>query len=342
MDPHYHVLRIISSTLTYVQKKGISNNNFGDTVLDQILATTSQCSVFVFGENYHAKVLRDNGGLTLANYHILDRSGENKYYSLARKLVASRFTVKNNQSSRARTYLKDQYFLNQANCLDKIIEAVTMIISFGKNSGSSGSGGGGDKNTSETDAIVSLHLADDSNNYFNDNDGPIGSFESKVSTDGKTSNDNVSIADAPFVASKLGNDNINDDVATGNNDDGIKDDNNEAGELLSNNDDDDSSQEEPVSNSVSASSAWMQLVALASDNVENGVNDAAAANGPDNWIYLQSDYDLDADGVYNNNNTDANNGFVCMTLTGKTFDEQYVALSIHSNFFNDTINNSRG
>ena len=46
---------------------------------------------------------------------------------------------------------------------------------FWKNSGSGGGddscGGGGDTNMNEPDAIASLKLADDSNNFFNDDDG---------------------------------------------------------------------------------------------------------------------------------------------------------------------------
>ena len=38
VDPLYDGLQIISSTLSYSQKQGISNSNFGDAVLDQVLA----------------------------------------------------------------------------------------------------------------------------------------------------------------------------------------------------------------------------------------------------------------------------------------------------------------
>ena len=49
VDPLYDGLQIIPSTLSYSQKQGISNSDFGDAVHDQILATTSQCGVFAFG-----------------------------------------------------------------------------------------------------------------------------------------------------------------------------------------------------------------------------------------------------------------------------------------------------
>ena len=60
MDPLYNGLQIISSTLSYSQKQGIFNSNFGDAVLDQVLSTTSQCGVFGFRERYHEKVLSDD------------------------------------------------------------------------------------------------------------------------------------------------------------------------------------------------------------------------------------------------------------------------------------------
>ena len=94
---------------------------------------------------------------------------------------------------------------------------------------------------------------------------------------------------------------------TNDNDDGNKDDTNETDKLSSNNDNDDPSQEESVSYSVSASSStspmegdssplWIQMVVLANDNVDISVGD------------------LNAEGVYDNN--DADEGFVCMTLLG--------------------------
>ena len=61
MDPFSEHLKIQTSTLSYVQTKGVTNNNFGEAVLDQVTAAQSQCGVFVFGEKYHIKVLSDDG-----------------------------------------------------------------------------------------------------------------------------------------------------------------------------------------------------------------------------------------------------------------------------------------
>ena len=79
VEQHFDALEIISSTLTYTQKQCISNNDFGDVVIDQVLATMSQYSVFIFGEYYHAKVLHNNDGFTLVNYDASDQLGKNKY-----------------------------------------------------------------------------------------------------------------------------------------------------------------------------------------------------------------------------------------------------------------------
>ena len=73
---------------------GISNNDFGDGVFNQVFATTSQCGVFLFEEDYHGYVLCNDGNLTLTNYHTLVLSEKDKYDNLARVLVASHLIVK--------------------------------------------------------------------------------------------------------------------------------------------------------------------------------------------------------------------------------------------------------
>ena len=108
-------LTILSSTLSSTQRKGIFNHDFGDAVLDQVLATQSQCGVFVFKENYHSKGLRYDGNLILTGYYSLDQSRKDKYDTAARELVAYPLIIKNSLSTRAPTYLKDQYFVNQSN-----------------------------------------------------------------------------------------------------------------------------------------------------------------------------------------------------------------------------------
>lgn len=100
-------------------------------------------------------------------------------------------------------YLKDQHFVNQSNYLDTDTAAmtVTVIISFRNNSGSGRKEGRGDKNTNKPNAIVSFNLTDDSNKCSNGDDGSIKLFES-TTNNGRASNNNVTIADAPDNAGK--------------------------------------------------------------------------------------------------------------------------------------------
>ena len=65
MNLYLEQLKMISTTLSYAQTKGISNHVFGDAVYDQVLATQSQCGVFAFRENHHAKMLSNDGNHSL-------------------------------------------------------------------------------------------------------------------------------------------------------------------------------------------------------------------------------------------------------------------------------------
>ena len=65
----------------------------------------------------------------------------------------------------------------------------------------------------------------------------------------------------------------------------------------------------------------MQLVVLANNNVENSIDDANDNDNPKDWMNFQSEYDIDADGVYGNNNADVGEDFACMTLTRDPFEE---------------------
>lgn len=65
VDPNLEQLKLLSTTLSYALTKGISNQDLGDSVYDQVLATQSQCGVFVFGDNYDTKVLINDGNQTL-------------------------------------------------------------------------------------------------------------------------------------------------------------------------------------------------------------------------------------------------------------------------------------
>ena len=72
------------------------------------------------------------------------------------------------------------------------------------------------KTTNETNkGIVSIHLANYGGKYYKHNaDSSAESIES-IANDGRTNDNNdVSITDAPGVASELKNDNIDDNVIT--------------------------------------------------------------------------------------------------------------------------------
>ena len=55
VDPYLEHLKILISTLSYAQKKGVSNHDFGDAVLDQVFAAQSQCGIFAFGKTITSK-----------------------------------------------------------------------------------------------------------------------------------------------------------------------------------------------------------------------------------------------------------------------------------------------
>ena len=66
-------------------------------------------------------------------------------------------------------------------------------------------------------------------------------------------------------------------------------------------------------------SSWMVLVAMANENVENGINSDIADGAHNDWTNFQSDYDLDAEGIFDND--DQADAFVCMAYTGDPEDE---------------------
>ena len=118
VDPHPYTFHIFSSTNSntcFVNDRGISNINFGDTTVAQDLATWIQHGTFsfVFGESYHSKVLVNDGNLTLTNYHTLEKSGGDKYDTVASDLVVPRLIIKNSPTIPASKYLRDQYFLQK-------------------------------------------------------------------------------------------------------------------------------------------------------------------------------------------------------------------------------------
>ena len=98
VDPLTEQLRMLTSTLSHVQRKNISDHDFGDAIYDQVYATQSQCGVFAFGENYHLKVLRDDGILNLTVYAALDAPQREAYDEKARQLICARLIVNNSLS----------------------------------------------------------------------------------------------------------------------------------------------------------------------------------------------------------------------------------------------------
>ena len=99
VDPYLEQLKILTSTLSYVQNKGISNHNFVDAVHDQVFAAQSQCGAFAFGENHHIKVLNDDGISNLKDYFSFDQTKKDKYDTLARQLVCVCLIINNSLSS---------------------------------------------------------------------------------------------------------------------------------------------------------------------------------------------------------------------------------------------------
>ena len=276
VDLHSYTLLIISSTKSntcFVNDRGIFSIDFGDPVVDQILTTRIQHDVFVFKESYHSKVLVNDGNLTLTNCYTLDQSGDDKYDTVASELIVPQLIIENSPCTQPWTYLRNQYFVKPSNYPDIVITAAAMITSFWIDFGPMVNGNGGDKNTSNTNTIVSIHSADYSDNCSkHDDDRPIKSFDS-IANDGRTSDyQDVS------VASELENDDIADTVITGDNDDdddGDDNDDNDAENMSGDDNDDDSSREDNVSsndntNSITdpadATPPWMLLVMMANDD----------------------------------------------------------------------------
>ena len=100
VDLYLEQLKILSSTLFYVQTKGISNHNFDDAIHDQVLAAQSQCGVFTFGENYCAKILNNDGFTSLKDYFSFDQIKKDKYDKLAREFVCSCLIINNSLSTK--------------------------------------------------------------------------------------------------------------------------------------------------------------------------------------------------------------------------------------------------
>ena len=269
----HYTLQIISATKSntcFVNDRGIPNIDFNDTAIDQVLTTWTQHGVLVFGENYHSKVLANDGNLTLTNYHTRNQSGNDEYDTVASELIVPCLIIDNSPWTQALMYLRDQYFVNQSNYPNTVITASTMITSFGIDFVPMVNGDKGDKNTNNTNTIVSIHSADYSNDCStHDDDGPFKSFES-IANDERTSN-----YQDILVASELENNNIDDNIITSDDDDGDDDDDNDAENMSGDDNDDDSSREDSIytnystnsiTNPADATPHLMLLVVMADDD----------------------------------------------------------------------------
>ena len=98
VDPLLEQLRMLTSTLSCVQKLNTSNHNFGDAIYDQVLAAQSQCGIFTFGENYHLKVLKADGIPDIIGCSTLTVEKREEYNELARQLIYARLIVSNSLS----------------------------------------------------------------------------------------------------------------------------------------------------------------------------------------------------------------------------------------------------
>ena len=101
-------LKILASTLSYVQRKVKINNEFGDAIIDQVTAAQSQYGVFSFREQYHIKVLSDDGLSGLTDYFNLGTDAEREQYDeLARQLVCAWLIINNSLSNKIHVFLQE-------------------------------------------------------------------------------------------------------------------------------------------------------------------------------------------------------------------------------------------
>ena len=120
---------------------------------------------------------------------------------------------------------------------------VAMITSFGNDD--IGGGKGNNKNTNKIPtAIVSIHLADCGDDWSNDNDRSVASFESTANNQRTTDDDDLPGAAALVVNSEFGNDNINENVETDDDGSGGEDNDNDDATTMSGNNEVENSEEE--------------------------------------------------------------------------------------------------
>ena len=112
-------------------------------------------------ENYPKKVL-DNKSSTFTLYYVMLDIDKAIIDGLACELITLQLIIKNCTSSCDRTYLKENYFVDAKNYPLTIVATIAPITSFGVNSERTSSGEQ-NKDMDKSDNIVSMHLADDSN-----------------------------------------------------------------------------------------------------------------------------------------------------------------------------------
>ena len=142
-----------------------------------------------------------------------------------------------------------------------------------------------------------------------DNDGSVVSFESTANDQRTSDDDNLPGVKAPAVNKEFGNYNINDNVVIGDDDDGDDDDNNEATTILGVNKDSNSEGEDLVFDNDNANSTFnptngkpplILLVVLADDDGKDDLGD---------YDEFCSNYDLDDNGVFDNDDADIGEGY---------------------------------
>ena len=357
------ILGTIEDTFFYsflCPEKEHINHNFGEIVHDQVFAAQSQCGSFAFGENYHVKVLSDDSLSELKDYFSYGQTKKEKYNTLARQLMCASLIINNSLSSKTYIYLKEQYVVNQSNYPNTTVKAVAMITSF--RNGDTGRNKGNNNTNKTPKGIVSIHLADCGSNCSKpDNDGSVASFEYTANDQGTTDDDDLLGAEALAVDSEFANDNINENIETNDDDSGNNDDdNNDATIMSGNNKKENSEREDSVPNNdntdfttnpANKDPLWMLLLEVADDDKDDD---------PGDYNEFCSNYNLDNDSVFDNDDIDQGKGHICMTINGSWFpleEDEYeyddILLrsgvfnvgsnpSIHPNFFNGTLNNILG
>ena len=331
--------------------------------MDQVTAAQSQCGNFVFGEQYHLKVLGDDGLSSLKDYFNLGTDAKREAYNeKARQLVCARLIINNSLSNKTRVFLREQYIVNHSNYPDTVVEAVAMITSFGNDSGG-GKGGKNNNNTNKNpDAIVSIHLAEHGDDYSDDDDGSVGSFESTANDQGTNDDSESPDVSAPVIDSEFRNDNSDENIETSDNGDGSDDDddttfmtgNNNEGDSVEDSPEPDPGSDKTTPNDNNSSTREDDAHAWAHLRDEDDADD-----DPGDFDEFCSDYNLDNAGVFDNDEVGEGEGFCCMTVSNSLdpqvddYSDDNILLqhgvfdtggnpSIHPNFFHGTLNNSIG